>query len=88
MSRRQMIFLIAVQLTVFAGIAQAQNLLTNPSLEFSGITGGGDDSVPPGWEKDESLPTTNSQSLAEPSFFGHRDYEVDGGNGSGRFWKS
>jgi hypothetical protein len=86
MLQRQMIFAIAVLLTFFAGMAQAQNLLTNPSLEFPGITGGGDDSVPPGWEKDESLPTTNFQSLAEPTFFGHRDYEADGGNGSGRFW--
>ena len=86
MLRRQMIFVVAVQLTVFAGIAQAQNLLTNPSLEFPGISGGGDNSFPPGWQIDESLPTTSFQSLAEPAFFGHRDYEADGGNGVGRFW--
>lgn len=86
MRRRQLILALAVQLAVSAGAAQAQNLLTNPSLEFPGITGGGDDSFPAGWEINESLPTLNSESLAEPAFFGHRDYTGDGGNGEGRFW--
>lgn len=86
MFRRQMTLPVAVLLTFVAGIAQAQNLLTNPSLEFDGISGGGDNSFPPGWQIDESIPVTNFQSLAEPAFFGHRDYEADGGNGAGRFW--
>ncbi len=59
MLRRLMIFLIAAQLTTVAVLAQAQNLLTNPSLEFDGISGGGDNSFPPGWQINESIPVTN-----------------------------
>jgi hypothetical protein len=71
-------------LAVFSVQVQAQELLTNGGLELVFPNQGGDDVVPDGWQKDESIPTSpqpNAQSLAEPSNFAHRLFE-----GEWQYW--